>query len=133
MFFALGSAAIKEAAAALGGVRVLEVNVAPEAIKRSEAFLPGAYTITVNPDRSIEGVSKPTQLIAFDMVMISNAKVSDDIVYAVVKAIHDNKKDLVATFPPFGLFAPEKMGKSIAGVPFHPGAARYYREIGLLK
>jgi len=133
LFFALGSAAIKEAAAAVGGVRVLEVNTSPDSIKRSEAILPGAYTLLINPDKSIEGISKPTNLIAFDMVMISNSKVSDDVVYRVVKALHDNKNDLVATFPPFRLFAPDKMAKQVAGVPLHAGAARFYREIGLLK
>jgi len=104
-----------------------------DAVKRSEAFLPGAYIITVEPNKNIEGIAKPTHLIAFDMVMISNAKVSDDVVYRVVKAIHDNKKDLVATFPPFGLFSPEKMAKQITGVPFHPGALKYYKEAKVIK
>src|SRR5438046_5838965 len=36
MFFALGSAAIKQANAAVGGVRVLEVDTAPQAIKRAQ-------------------------------------------------------------------------------------------------
>ena len=133
MFFALGSAAVKEAAAAVGGVRVLEVNTAPDAIARSQKLLPGAYTLRLEPSKTIEGVTKPTNLIAFDMVMVSNDKVSDDAVYKVVKAIHDNKKELVATFPPFGLFAPEQMAKALADVPFHPGAVKYYKEIGLLK
>ena len=39
MFFALGSAAIKQANASVGGVRVLEVDTSPEAMKRSEALL----------------------------------------------------------------------------------------------
>jgi uncharacterized protein len=133
LFFALGSAAIKQANASVGGVRVLEVNTAPDAMKRSEALLPGAYVIEVTPHPSIEGVSKRTHLIAFDMVLITNAKVKDDIVYRAVGALHDNKQDLAATFPPFALFNPQNMAKSLQGVPFHPGAERYYRETGLLK
>ena len=133
LFFALGSAAIKQANASVGGVRVLEVNTAPEAMKRSEALLPGAYVIEVTPHPSIEGVSKPTHLIAFDMVLITNAKVKDEIVYRTVKTLHDHKQDLAATFPPFALFNPQNMAKSLQGVPFHTGAERYYRETGLLK
>ena len=133
LFFALGSAAIKQANASVGGVRVLAVNTAPEAMKRSEALLPGAYVIEVTPHPSIEGVSKRTHLIAFDMVLITNAKVKDDIVYRTVKALHDHKQDLAATFPPFALFNPQNMAKSLQGVPFHTGAERYYRETGLLK
>jgi TRAP transporter TAXI family solute receptor len=133
MFFALGSAAIKQANAAVGGVRVLEVDTAPEAMKRSQALIPGAYVLQVAPHPSVEGVSKPTNLIAFDMVLMTNAKVKDDVVYRTVKALHDNKQDLVATFPPFALFNPQNMAKPLQSVPFHPGAEKFFREAGLLK
>ncbi len=133
MFFALGSAAIKQANAAVGGLRVLEVDTSPQAMKRVEALLPGAYTLEVKPAPNIEGITKPTHLIAFDMVLITNAKVKDDIVYRVAKALHDNKADLVATFPPFGLFQPQNMGKPLSGVAYHPGALKFFKEAGLLK
>ncbi|HEY6239772.1 MAG TPA: TAXI family TRAP transporter solute-binding subunit [Burkholderiales bacterium] len=133
MFFALGSPQVKQAHASVGGVRVLEVDTAPDAIKRVQALLPGAYVIQVGPPPPIEGIAKPTQLIAFDMVLITHAKVPDDVVYRVAKALHENKQDLVATFPPFGLFQPQNMAKPLEGVPLHPGAAKYYKEIGLSK
>jgi TRAP transporter TAXI family solute receptor len=133
MFFALGSAAIKQANAAVGGVRVLEVDTAPEAIKRSQALIPGAYVLQVAPHASVEGVTKPTHLIAFDMVLMTNAKVKDDVVYRAVKALHDNKQDLVATFPPFALFNPQNMARPLQSVQFHPGAEKFFREAGLLK
>lgn len=132
-FFALGSAAIKQANAAVGGLRVLEVDTSPQAMKRVEAMLPGAYTIEVKPAPNIEGVTQPVSLIAFDMVMVVRAELGDDVVYKVAKALHDNKDDLKATFPPFALFNPQHMAKPIQGVPFHPGAVKYYKEIGLLK
>lgn len=132
-FFALGSAAIKQANAAVGGLRVLEVDTSPPAMKRVEAMLPGAYTIEVKPAPNIEGVAKPTHLIAFDMVMVVRAELADDIVYKVAKALHDNRDELKATFPPFALFNPAGMAKPIQGVPFHPGAAKYYKEIGLIR
>jgi len=134
MFFALGSPQVKQANASIsGGIRVLEVNTAPDAIKRVQAFLPGAYVIQVGPKPPVEGITQPTNLIAFDMALITNAKVADDVVYRVVKAFHDNKADLASTFPPFNLFQPQNMAKPLEGVPFHPGAMKYYREIGLMK
>lgn len=132
-FFALGSAAIKQANAAVGGVRVLEVDTSAAAMKRVEALLPGAYTIEVKPAPNVEGVAKPTPLIAFDMVMVVRAELADDVVYKVARALHDNKADLQGTFPPFALFSPQSMAKPIQGVPLHPGALKYYREIGLAK
>jgi TRAP transporter TAXI family solute receptor len=132
-FFALGSAAIKQANAAVGGLRVLEVDTSPAAMQRVETMLPGAYTIEVKPAPNIEGVAKPVHLIAFDMVMVVRAELADDVVYKVAKALHDNKDELRATFPPFALFDPQRMAKPIQGVPLHPGASKYYREIGLMK
>ncbi len=133
MFFALGSPQVKQAHASVGGVRVLEVNTAPDAIKRVQALLPGAYVIQVGTTPPIEGISKPTNLVAFDMTLVTNAKVSEDVVYKVTKALHENKQELAATFPPFFLFQPQNMAKPLEGLSFHPGAAKYYREVGLVK
>ena len=65
------------------------------------------------------------------MVLNSSKSVSDDVVYKVVKALHDNKADLAATFPPFGLFQPDQMAKPVKDTQIHPGAEKYYKEIGL--
>ncbi len=131
LFFALGSGAIKQAAATVGGLRVLEANPAPDAMKKVEQILPGAYLLTVNPAPGLDGITQPTKLIAFDMVMNTSDKVSDDIVYRVAKAVYESKQDLVSTFPPFGLFNPQQMAKPTQGVPFHPGAIKFYKEVGL--
>ena len=133
MFFALGSPQVKQAHAGVGGVRVLEINTAPDAMKRVQALLPGAYVIQVGTTPAVEGISKPTSLVAFDMTLITNAKVSDDIVYKATKALHENKQELASTFPPFFLFQPQNMAKPLEGMPFHPGAMKYYKEVGLAK
>ena len=131
MFFALGSAAIKEAAAALGGVRVLAVDASPTAVKRLNAVLPGAYIMEISPSPAVDGISKPTKLVAFDMDLNSSTKVSDNVVYQVVKAIYENKKDLVASFRPFAILEPRNMAKPAEGIQFHSGAVRFYKEVGL--
>jgi len=131
LFFALGAAAVKEAAATVGGLRVLPADDSPEAIRRVQAIVPGNYPLLVNPAPGIDGVTQPTKILGIDMVISTNDKVSDDIVYRVVKALHESKSDLVATFPPFALFAPEQMAKPIKDVAIHPGAEKFYREIGI--
>jgi TRAP transporter TAXI family solute receptor len=128
MFFALGAPQVKEAAAALGGLRVLEVDDSPAAVKRLQEFLPGAYVITVNPGPGADGVTKPTHIVAFDMNLNTSAKVSDDVVYRITKALYENKKELVDTFPPFALFNPQTMSKPQIGIEFHPGAIKFYQE-----
>ena len=56
---------------------------------------------------------------------------SDAIVYTVTKTLHDNKAALAAAFKPFGLFDPSHMAVVVHDVPFHPGALKYYKEIGI--
>jgi len=133
LFFALGSAAVKQASASVGGLRVLEVDTSPEAIQRVQKLLPGAYVMKVAPHPSVEGLAKPTSLVAFDMVMVTRAELAADVVYKVAKALYENKADLRATFPPFALFNPKAMAKPLLSVPMHPGAARFYKEAGIAK
>jgi TRAP transporter TAXI family solute receptor len=104
LFFAIGSAVIKQAAATLGDLRVLPLDTSPEAIKRMREMLPNSYVIIVKPARGLVGISEPTAVIANDMDVFTNKNVSEDAVYKVVKALHDNKPMLVSIFKPFGLF-----------------------------
>jgi uncharacterized protein len=131
LFFAMGSPQVKEAAAALGGLRVLDVDASPAAVKRMNEFLPGAYIITVDPSPALDGVTHRTNLVAFDMNLNSSAKVADDTIYRLVKALYENKQDLMATFPPFALFDPKQMSKPQIGIEFHTGAIKFYQEAGI--
>jgi TRAP transporter TAXI family solute receptor len=132
LFFALGSAAVKQAAASVGGLRVLTIEDTPEARERMQKVLPGSYVLNVKPAPNIEGIKEPTNIVAFDMQFFTNKDVPDDIVYAVTKALHQNKEALVQAFRPMAMFDPKKMAKPLQSVPFHPGALKYYQEVGLV-
>jgi TRAP-type uncharacterized transport system substrate-binding protein len=93
--------------------------------------LPGSYVTQVKPAPGIEGISKPTNVIAFDMALFTNKDVPDATVYDVTKALHENKKALAEIFKPFAFFDPNQMAKVVKDVTFHPGALKYYREIGI--
>jgi TRAP transporter TAXI family solute receptor len=133
LFFALGSAAVKQAAASVGGLRVLTIEDSPAARERMEKVLPGSYVLNVKPAPNIEGLKEPTNIVAFDMQFFTNKDVPDEVVYNITKALHQNKAALVAAFRPMALFDPARMAKPLKAVPFHPGAEKYYKEAGLLK
>ena len=133
LFFALGSAAVKQAAASVGGLRVLAIEDTPEARERMEKVLPGSYVLNVKPAPNIEGLKEPTNIVAFDMQFFTNKDVPDDVVYNVTKTLYENKAALVQAFRPMALFDPKRMAKPLKAVPFHPGAEKFYKEVGLLK
>jgi len=129
-FFVFGAGKVKEINAKVGGIRVVGINPSPAAVTRMREHVPPAYALRVEPSKANVGVDKPLDVMAYDYLMLSNGKVPADLVYKVVKTMHDNKDALVAAFPGMGMFSPSHMTKVVPGVEYHPGAVRYYQEIG---
>jgi TRAP transporter TAXI family solute receptor len=131
LFFALGSAVIKQASAAVGGLRVLPIDDSPEAIKRMQTILPGSYMTIVKPGPAFDGISKPTKVIAFDMVLSTSTAVPENVVYKTVKTLYENKAALTAAFKPFQNFDPSGIAKPVVDVKYHPGAIKFFKEAGI--
>ena len=115
LFFALGSAATKQASASVGGLRVLPIDDSEQAIKRMQDILPGSYMSIVNPAPEIDGIAAPTKVIAFDMVLSTAAEVPEAVVYKAVKALYEGKKELSTTFAPFKRLRPGQNLKARGG------------------
>jgi TRAP transporter TAXI family solute receptor len=64
--------------------------------------------------------------------VLTSAKVSDDMVYSMVKAVFDNLDDFKKQHPAFANLDPKKMIKDGLSAPLHPGAIKYYKEKGLM-
>lgn len=129
-FFVFGAGKVKETSAKVGGIRVIGIDPSPAAVARMRKHVPPSYALLVKPSKANVGVDKPVHVMAYDYLMLTNGKVSSDIVYKVVKTMHDNKKGLVAAFRGMRLFSPSHMTKTVPGVKYHPGAIKYYKEIG---
>ena len=61
---------------------------------------------------------------------IGRADLPDDLVYQLVKAVFENQSRLVKAFSGASETIPRNADKNTF-LPFHPGAVRYYREIGI--
>lgn len=129
-FFASAAGKVKETDAKVGGIRAIALDPSPQAMARTKKHVPVAYARQFKPSPVFTGVLEPTWLMAYDYLMLTNAKVSDDIVYKVVKAMHGNKKALAASFPALNAFQPAGMAKNFPGVQYHPGAVKFYKEVG---
>jgi hypothetical protein len=61
---------------------------------------------------------------------IGRADLPDDLVYQLVKAVFENQPRLVKIHPAARETLPQNVDRDTF-LPLHPGAVRYYREIGI--
>jgi uncharacterized protein len=62
--------------------------------------------------------------------VVGRTDLPDDLAYQLVKAVHENQPRLVKAHSAASDTLPQNVVKNTF-LPFHPGAARYYREIGM--
>ncbi|MEJ2377649.1 MAG: TAXI family TRAP transporter solute-binding subunit [Pseudolabrys sp.] len=127
--FAVGAGKVAEVNAKKA-VRVLPVDDSKAAMARLRKFIPVAYATTLKPGKGRAGVDKPVRVYAYDYLVLTNDKVPDDVVYKLAKLLHDHQKQLAANFGALSGFNPKRMNKDLGAAHFHPGAIKYYKEIG---
>ena len=67
-------------------------------------------------------------------ITLSYDSVPENVVYQYVKLLNEHQEDLVSINPSFSTAtAQEVVEKWYGKIPFHPGAEKYSREIGLIK
>lgn len=132
-FACLGCAAAHELNVALashGGLRYLPLVDTPEAVAAMRKVFPGAYLQIFQPSPATPGVIGPTRLLVYSAYLASSTHVPDAVVYAATKAIHENKQELAVTSATMKSFDPDMMVEA-STVPYHPGAEKFYKEVGL--
>jgi len=82
------------------------------------------------PGGTYKGIDNDTPSFSLANGMVISKDVPEDMVYSMTKAIFENLDKLKSVHPAFG-----KVTKSTVlngfGAPLHPGALKYYREIGV--
>lgn len=61
---------------------------------------------------------------------VTSIKVPEDVVYAITKEVFENFEDFKNLHPAYGGLTKENMLEGLSA-PIHPGAMRYYKEVGL--
>lgn len=124
------AAAITELATSGPGIEIVPIDGAPAEALRKELPFFAADEIPAGTYKDIGAV----KTVAVGAQWITSAKISADLVYAITKAMWSDKTRTA-------LDAGHAKGKAIRketallglGLPLHDGAARFYKEIGLVK
>lgn len=90
------------------------------------------YTTYPIPGGSYKGVDNDVQTVAVKATIIASPNLSDDVVYNFTKALFENQGEIASAHA-----KGEELDKEYAvtgiSVPFHPGAEKYFKEIGAIK
>ena len=89
------------------------------------------YTIATIPAGTYEGQDATIKTISVMATYIASNDLSEDVVYAFVKGIFENK-DAIAEHSANGKFINPSIAVSGISIPIHPGAQKYFEEIGVL-
>lgn len=84
--------------------------------------LPGNY----------EGVGL-TPTLSVGAIWVVDERIDEELVYGITKALwHESNRTLLDTGHPKGFYIQRSTALDGLGIPLHPGAERYYREVGLI-
>lgn len=84
------------------------------------------------PGGMFKGIDYDVVCPTFTTEIIINSKVSDEVAYAIVKAMAEGAADYRSFHAALSDFTAQGMPKDIY-LPMHPGAAKYYKEKGYIK
>jgi TRAP transporter TAXI family solute receptor len=130
--FAIGSGKMAEVDAKVGGIRWLDMTDTPEALKRLKEIMPTAYVEKLEPAKTLAGILAPTNVFFEDYLVMTGTQLSDDAAYKIAKMLYENQDKLAAITRPWGRYKPANLARD-HGIPFHPGAIKFYKEKGIWK
>ena len=111
-----------------GGIRYLTMG---EDEAKLPAGMTGAVPVTATPGAASVGLEGPTRVAGVLDFLNSSTNVPEDVVYRVIKAIHENWDQLRREYVQLANQPADAIAPADVNHPYHDGAIRYYREVGL--
>jgi TRAP transporter TAXI family solute receptor len=110
-------------------ITVLEVDDGHFATLRQKYSFYTQYSI---PTGSYRGVAGAVKTVAINATIIASNKLPEDTVYTLTKALFDNQPAIALAHVKGKELS---LTTAVQGVPtpFHPGALKYYKEVGAIK
>ena len=131
MVFTVGhpSGSIKEATTSCDSVLVNITGPVVDKLVADHDY----YRTAVIPGGMYRGNPDDTTTFGVGATFVSSTATNTDTVYTVVKSVFENMDSFRKLHPAFANLKAEEMVKDGLSAPLHDGAAKYYREAGLIK
>jgi TRAP transporter TAXI family solute receptor len=122
----LGVSSLRDLATSM---KIVVVSVPADVVARvgDPAYQPG-----IIPARTYENQNADVPTAAIQNFLATHEGVPADMIYAMTKSMFEHLDQMVAAHAAAKFIKKENAAKGMP-LPLHPGAERYYREIGLIK
>lgn len=127
--FTLGTTIPSGAVMDLAAARDIKLLDLSDMLPEMKKINPG-YTLVTVPKGTYPKQDKDVQVIGYATHVVASCKLPEDMVYQMTKAMAANINSMAAVNKAIAGLTPKAMAEDI-GVPFHPGAAKFYKEAGV--
>ena len=90
------------------------------------------FTEIVIPAGTYKGQTADVKTVAMKATLVAGAEVSEQVIYSITKALFENQPELASAHAKGAELSLENAVNGVS-VPFHPGAEKYYKEVGAIK
>ncbi len=112
--------------AAARDIKMIDQSDSYEGMKK----LNSGYTLGTVPKGTYPKQDNDVKVIAYATHLVVSCKLPEDEVYTMTKTLAANVKTMATVAKAMETLTPAGMAEDI-GVPFHPGAAKFYKEAGI--
>jgi len=109
--------------------KVVFLTIPEEIVKKIDD---PAYQVGVIPANTYEGQTSDVKTVSVQNFLVTHSSVSEQTVYTMTKTMFENLDQMVAAHAAAKGIKLENAAKN-PPAPLHPGAERYYKEVGVLK
>ena len=129
--FTLGTTAPASAVMDLASGR--DIKLVPVDDKTMEGMrkMNGGYSKLIIKAGTYPKQDKDVPVIGYQTHLIVRCDMPEDVVYKMVKTMAENIPAMAAVNKAIGELTPKMMAAD-AGIPMHPGAAKYFKEVGAM-
>ncbi|AET66868.1 TRAP transporter solute receptor, TAXI family [Desulfosporosinus orientis DSM 765] len=108
------------------------ISLEPDMIQKIVEKYPFYYEYVI-PKGTYKGQEEDVHTVALANLLVTRADLSEDLIYNLTKGIYENLPDLYNAHAITKNIKKEDSGKGMGPIPLHPGAIKYFKEVGVLK
>jgi len=111
------------------GARFVSLDPSPAAWERFRKHFP-ASPRKVEPGPGRVGVKEPVTLAEYPFYLVAAEKLSEEAAYRIVKVLWEKNEELFPLHARLRAWVKTGYVDEDATIPYHPGAVRFYKEVG---